>query len=363
MLKKKILILLSALFLSGGCVRASFEDCGYFIRINFAFTNNPEGTNQLAASIQDIRVYIYDSATGILAAVFRASPDEIDRGYMLIYALSGSYTVVAWASSNPDMFDNFDEGVTQPPTPPPPPPEPGETDSLPPPPPPPPVVVPVTPGQTPIGDTNIGLDTNPGTGGNNIPRNDQFGDLFHDSSEDEVSRPNRDLPDDDIEMDFNRMSSLLDIRIRGLQYLPANVQRPPHVFVEGRNGALTPTGNVATDAPPMHYEPYDVAANANEMEVRMQTLKLQMNMENTQPMMLHIQDRATGRDIVPPMNLITLIRNVRRADGTYPYRTQADIDRESEFRIMLDVTPEGGVSVSVNDFIVEQLVPILFTWN
>jgi hypothetical protein len=361
MFKKTILILLTALCLSGGCVRENFDDCGYFIRLNFVFTQNPSGTDQLAASIQDIRVYIFDSATGILAAVFRATPQEIDQGYMLIYAASGSYTIVAWASSNPDMFNNFEEGISQPPTPTTPPDTPGATDSIPEVPP--PVVEPVRPGQTPIDNSNIGLNTNPGSGGNNIPQNDQFGDLFHDSSEDEVSRPGRDLPEDDVEMDFTRMSSMVTVRIRGLQSLPPDIQRPPHVFIEGRNGALTPQGQVASNAPPMHYEPYDVAANANEMEARIQTLKLQMNMENTQPMMLHIQDRATGRDIVTPMNLITLLRNVRRADGTYPYQTQADIDREMEFRIMLDVTPDNGLRVSINDFVVETLIPILFTWN
>jgi hypothetical protein len=363
MFKKKILTLLAALFLLSGCsIRELWDDCAYWIRINFAFTNNPTGENTLAASIQDIRVYVYDDATGILLAVYRATPEEIDQGYMMIYLPAGVYDIVSWASSNPDMFQSGVEEGQTPPAPPPPP-DPPNPDDPTPQPEPEPEPLPVVPGETTHDNTQMGLDTNPGPGTDNTPTNDQFGDLFHDSSEDELSRPGRDLPDDDVEMDFSRVSSMVNLQISGMDHLPAGVSRPPHVFITGRNGTLNANGDVMPDAPSVRYEPYSQESDSTDMEARFQTMKIQANMETTQPLMLNIQDRPTGRDIVRPLNLITLIRNVRNPDGSFRYRTQEDIDREIEFRIQLDFTPEGGMRVTINDFIVETLIPILFTWN
>jgi hypothetical protein len=369
-----ILGLIVAAVLVGGCVREGEVDCGdelYRIRLSFSYTLNETGRDDLAAAIHDIRVYVYDNATGILYGVFRASPEDIARGYMFVDLPAGIYTIVAWGSGGSDLFQNgMEEGQVVPPVPPvdppitPPvdPPVTPPVDTMPVTPTPPPDLKPVKPGETTIDNSHMGLDTNPGTGGTNVPKNPQFDEVFHDSSEDVISRPGRDTEFDDVEMGFNSMSSLVNVRLRGLEYLPATINRPLHVFIEGRNGSLTPAGNVSPDAPSMHYEPYDQASNEREMDVRIQTLKLQMNMEQTQPMMLHIQDRVTGRDIVAPMNLITLIRNVRDAGGNYVYRTQADIDRENEFRILLDLTPDGGIRVSLNDFVIEMLFPILWTW-
>jgi hypothetical protein len=360
MLKKSVLCLLTALTLSlGGCVRENIDDCEMLVRLHFLQTLNDDYKDALAASVQDIRLYIYNTETGILAYVFRATPEEIDNGWKYIYLAQGDYLIVAWASSNPDIFQSgMEEGqiIPQPAPPviPPPPPAP-PVDTLPAP----PDLGPVVPGQTTIDNSHMGLNTNPGADGNNIPQNNQFGDVFNDS-EQAIVRPDRDT--DMTELDLERASSMVNVRIRGLQYLPAGVSRPPHVFIDGRNGSLTPSGNVSPDAPPMRYEPYDTASNDTEMEARMQTLKLQMDMEQSQPMYLHIQDRATGRDIVSPLNLITLIRNVRNSDGTYRYRTQEDINREDEFRILLDMTPDGGIRVTINDFVTEVLIPILWTW-
>jgi hypothetical protein len=357
MFKKNLLLALSVLFLAGGCVREDMAECRpVTVRLHLVYTLNEKYRDDLAASIQDVRIYVYDKSTGILVDVFRSDPSEIDEGYDNISLLPGTYIIVAWASSNPDLFQSgMEEGQIIPPPAPPviPPPPPPPVDTLPQP----PDLAPVKPGETTIDNSHMGLNTNPGGGGTHSPQNNPFGDVFHDSEE-ALVRPGRDL--EEAELDFTGMSSLVNVRIRGLQYLPASVTRPPHVFIEGRNGSLTPTGNVSPDAPAMRYEPYDVANNADEMEARMQTLKLQMNMEQSQPMMLHIQDRATGRDIVAPLNLITLIRSLRDADGNYRYPTQADIDRENEFRIQLDFTPDGGIRVSINDFVTEILIPILY---
>jgi hypothetical protein len=388
MLKKKIFILLAALtFAVGGCkIHEDMIDCPYPLRLNFLYTLNEKYENDLEATIQDIRIYVYDTETGILVAIYRATPEEIDRGYKDIsLPHAGSFTLVAWASSNPDMFqDGMEEGQIGPPvakpdtliTPQPlpllpdtiitpqPPPLPPDTLIIPPPPPdtliipPPPVIDPVKPGQTTIDNSHMGVNTNPGPGGSNVPQNDQFGDTFNDS-EQTISRGGRDL--EEIDLDFTKTSSLLNVQIRGLETLPASVNRPLHVFVTGRNGSLTPNGDVSPNAPDMRYEPYSTSSDNTSMEALIQTLKLQMNMETSQPMLLHIQDRVTGNDIVAPLNLITLIRNIRRPDGTPRYPTQEEIDRENEFRIQLDfgANAGGGLRVTINGFVVEILIPIL----
>ena len=381
MLKKSLISTLFALSLMtmGGCVREREDTilCE-LIRLNYSYVMNEENTDQLSSAIKDIRIFAYDAHTGVLVKEFRANSEDIRRGFDMIDLPDGDYFLVGWASSNPDLFQigfrhvQIVPNPTNPPTPVPPltpnPEPPVIPDSLahPVPMPPiprdtvaPPVFVPATPGQTTLDDSRLVPDTNPASGGGgNTPTNDQFGDVFNSDPEESVIRDGRST--EDIEMDFMRQSAIIETRIRGLQNLSADVNRPLNVFMIGRNGALRPDGTVDTSAPSVRYEAYSRASTQNEMELHFQTLKLELTKETTQPMLLYIQDPITGRDIVSPLNVQTLIRSVRDTNGNLLYPNQEAIDRESEFRIQLDFPPAGArVRVSLNDFVIEPLTPII----
>ncbi len=373
-LKRKLLYLFFVtILLTESCVRDDTSTCGDLIRLDYVYTMNEERTNQFSSAIQDIRIFAYDARTGVLVREFRADSEDIRRGFDMISLPDGDYFLVGWASSNPDLFQvgfkhvQIVPGAVGPPDIPLPPSEPPVIpDSLghPTGPPidigatPPPVFVPATPGQTTLDDSRLVPDTNPASGGGNTPSNDQFGDVFNSDPEQGTIRDGRST--EEIEMDFMRNSAIIETRIRGLENLPADVNRPLNVFMLGRNGALMPNGTVDTNAPLVRYEAYSRATSATEMELHFQTLKLELTKETTQPMLLYIQDPVTGRDIVSPINVQTLLRSVRGADGQLLYPNQEAIDRETEFRIQLDFPAPGErIRTTVNDFTVEQLTPIV----
>ncbi len=375
---KKYPIILTVLFLSfttGGCVRENDVLCD-LIRLNYTFRMNEQNTDQLSTAIKDVRIFAYDAHTGMLVKEFRADDEDIRRGFDMINLPDGDYFLVGWASSNPDLFQTgfrhvqYVPNPTTPATPVPPlpvnPEPPLIPDSLghPVPMPPiqrdsvaPPTFVPATPGQTTLDDSRLVPDTDPATGGN-TPTNDQFGDVFNSDPEETVIRDSR--SPEEIEMDFIRQSALIGVRIRGLDNLPTTVNRPLNVFMVGRNGSLRADGTVDTSAPSVRYEAYSRDNTATELERQFQTLKLELTKETTQPMLLYIQDPVTGRDIVSPLNVQTLIRSVRDTNGNLMYPNQEAIDRESEFRIQLDIPPSGDrLRISLNDFVVQPLTPVV----
>ncbi len=374
--KYLILTLLALWSIMGGCVRENMANCEE-IRLNYTF-NDANGQNQISSAVKDVRIFAYDAHTGKLVSEFRATDEDIRRGFDMIDLPDGDYFLVGWASSNPDLFQTgfrhvqYVPNPTTPPTPitplpvnPEPPLIPdslGHPVPMPPIPPTPtpetpPSFVPATPGQTTLDDSRLVPDTDPAVGGG-TPTNDQFGDVFNSDPEEAIIREGR--SPEEIEMDFQRNSALIETRIRGLNNLPATVNRPLNVFMIGRNGSLRPDGTIDTLAPPVRYEAYSRSNSDTELDRQFQTLKLELTKETTQPLLLYIQDAVTGRDIVSPLNVQTLLRSVRDAQGNLLYPDQAAIDREFQFRIQLDIPPSGDrVRVSLNDFVVQPLEPVV----
>jgi hypothetical protein len=327
MLKYHWLFLLPALWIMGGCVKDDRANCPVpnpeEPRIQFTFKDKDgkDDPNRL----KTVQLYVFNQETGVLTDIIQVSPEDLARGYVVPNLPDGKYTMVAWAGSGPDLtqggFRNGQASGTNP------------------------VGYPAaTIGTTTLGDFRMMLQTNPPTtpGGPATVTVPQFDDLFHSIATDVVIQNGK--PVGKVDMTFTKNSSSLAIHITGVDNVAG--PKPLRVFVVGRNGDLLYDDTLDPNAPSIQYNPYSQTNGTTTTDALIKTLRLDMSKETTQPVMLYIQD-ANGQNVVAPVNVVTAIRQIRDASGNAPYQTQADIDREEQFKLDIAIARSGDGSLNL----------------
>lgn len=69
--------LVAALALTG-CIRDNRDDCLFPLRLHFTYLYNVEDTDLFGEEVETLRLYLYDTATGSLAASRSLSAAELD---------------------------------------------------------------------------------------------------------------------------------------------------------------------------------------------------------------------------------------------------------------------------------------------
>lgn len=345
---KKIAIFSLLTLLLGSCIKEITEDCGDGLRLHFRFTYNEQGSNQLTDKVGDIRVYVFDGETGLLAAIVPVDAEDIARGYKDVPLPDGFYDLVAWGGSGGDLGQGgyLDAAMSDPAT---------LTYSA-----------PVTIGTTTIDQFRmmLGCDEFAGSGpGEVIPTIEQFGDLFFASAADvEASQNIRRV----VNFDFIRNTSVLKITVTGLRHLTGHTapagraiasNQPLGVFVTGCNGIYGSNNRIDTYAPPVRYEPHYTTLTADVMEVDVKVQRMELGRHTLHPLMLYAYSPLTGEDMIWPLNVIEAILSIRDAKNNYMYASQEDIDRQYEFPIEISILHDLSVKVSIQGFEIVNVTP------
>lgn len=80
------------------CVRDGREECEFPLRLRFAYTFNRENRDLLKEELHDIRMYLYDSATGCLLKSGSVDVDALPEDGTYEWRVpQGRHTLVCWA--------------------------------------------------------------------------------------------------------------------------------------------------------------------------------------------------------------------------------------------------------------------------
>ncbi|MDR1756591.1 MAG: FimB/Mfa2 family fimbrial subunit [Culturomica sp.] len=336
-----LLFLLAALLFMGACIREHTDPCVVSgPRLLFSYTWDGLHEDDLASRVQDMRVYVFDQSTGLLAAILPVNAADVARGYINAPLPDGVYTMVVWAGSSNNLlaggFKDAQASGTNP-------------DGY---------ASPATVGVTTLTDFRMMLAYNTLSGdtiSQITPQTVKFDNLFFGIARDVVISGGT---GQEIRFDMTKSSSRIRFRIVGIQYLNG-VNGPSsraadslNIFLVGRNGILTADNSVDGNAQKMRYNPYVRLLDTNTLEVDIQTLRLVIG----QSMLLYIQS-LYGANLIPPIDVMQTILQVKDNQGNARYKNQQEIDREEEFLIQIVIEPNLSLRVTVNGFRTEVLYP------
>lgn len=340
---RKIVILFLLAGLLSGCIKEGLGKCETGLRIRFRYTKNNQGEDQLTTQVGGIRIFLFNRASGVLTAIIPVEKQHILRGWIEPDIAEGEYTMVAWATSGGDQAacGYLDAEMT----------DMARHTFIP----------QVTVGSTTLDNFRMMLKTEPfaaGSTGEVIPVNGDFDDLFF-SIADEVNVSGSNSQT--IDFDFTKNTSRLKVRVTGLEHLtraPA-VDQPLCVFVTAPNERYHYNNRIGTYARQVRYEPPYTALTTNAMEVDIKMQRLDMVYHATNPVLLRIQSRDDGQDMIFPLDVVDAILRAEDAHGNPLWRTQEDIGREDEFPFELSILHDLSVRVTINGFEIEDTKPEL----
>ncbi|MDR0333145.1 MAG: FimB/Mfa2 family fimbrial subunit [Dysgonamonadaceae bacterium] len=339
---KKILLLPLLVLLLSSCIKDNLDDCGRLdFRLQFSFTLNNQHEDLLADEVRNIRVYVFDQVTGLLVDMINVTEQDIARGYIDVDLLGGRYTFVAWGSNTNITNGGYAAAGTV--------------------------------GQTTLNDFRMTLATaslpsgSPYAGlADVVPQTAGFGDLFWAIAKDvTVLSSGR---DQSVDFDLIRNTNTLTVNVAGLENLSTRALTGMEldVFTVGRNWLYGNDNNLFADTPRMLFLPHD--GNRDEaggkitevFNIRQQ--RLSQNPVAARPI-LYVRDAATNTALIPPLDVVYLIQQMKDDAGNPLYPNQGYIDREDTFLIDIEFrnNNEGNlvIRISVKGWTMEYIYSVV----
>jgi hypothetical protein len=342
MFKKLIYLVLPAFMMAACNFAEDISDCGN-LRLNLMFTHNEEYVDLLAENVRDIRLYIFDEATDLLVRVLEPTEAEIAQGWVDVRQLpAGAYSIVAWGGSGTDMLTGGYIEMA------------GGTEG-------------VTVGETILGQLNMILESEPTQNieqGDVKPTTGRFDDLFYAST----TGIGVDISiNQSADIDFIRNSHILEVTVTGTQYLTEGTLKtradalPLDLWAVGSNGRYDILNQIDGNAPEVLYRPFEsYLATPDDMITNIQTLRIDIARHGSiDPFLLNIENSTTGLPLVEPLNVVAALAQVRDTQGNYLYDTQDKIDRQYILPIEISILKDLSVSISINDWVLQDLTPII----
>ena len=336
-----------------GCVAEDLDECPPALSLMFRYTHNITRTDLFTGSVGSVDVYVFDDTTGVLTDIIRLTPDDITRRRRdVAYMPEGRYTLVAWGSGGENsgrsysarhMLDQARHDHTG-----------------------------VETGITTLDDLYMMLECDrapAGIHGDIVPVTPWFDDLFWAMAEGVEIVEGESLG---VEFDLIRNTSLLRVAVTGLEYfedppVPGGTadELPLRLFATGENGRYRFDDTIDPYARTVHYTSFDRRRTRDGMSLNIPMQRLHLRRHEHSPVLLHIESTRGAIPGIPPIDLVSAIRESTDGMGSYPYSTQESIDREHEFRIALAISPDPDnpgsyrLTMTINEWRVVIIVPIV----
>ncbi len=89
------------------------------------------------------------------------------------------------------------------------------------------------------------------------------------------------------------------------------------------------------------------------MNAAIRTMRLDVDRHTTDPVLLYVQNAATGADVIEPMDVVGAIMQTKTATGTSVYRNQGDIDKADEFDVKISLSNDMAVTITIDGWEIE----------
>lgn len=309
------------------------------VQLHFRYTYNAEGKDRLQAAVGAIWLYLFDERTGILLDVYPLPGLALEQGMLDAELPVGRYTILAWGGGLacrglPEAGFRQVHCI-----------DPHNYKEL-------------EPGATTLNDFRMMLE-DPGS----------FDEIFFDIARGVAVEP---LPTGSPRVDFDlvRYNNRLQVTVSGYQHLldarpaaaltRAEGENPLDIHVSGQKGTYLHDGAIDPEAPVLRYNHTPLALDPQQAQVHIELLHLDLEHHTPEnPVLLHLREEASQDPLLPPMDVLELIRQVRDENGQRVFATQEDIDRQEVFPIEIRVMKDLSVSITVKGFTIQELDPII----
>lgn len=328
MIKNLYLLLILAL-IATSCLKENIEGCpAGKLSISLKYTINVENEDHLDEKIGQINLYIFNDATGLLVRIIPINQEQLLRGVYFTDLDQGIYTFVAWAVNGRDISQGGYDAVDMTDFA-------KDTHTTP------------TVGTTNINNFRVRLRTT-ALGTDRVPANGIFNELYHAKAANIVVREGEQT----INFDFTKNTNALKVRVQGLEYLIQSRSTTPEVelFAIGTDDRYNAHNVAGAPATSLRYQRDVSYPETNVAQSDIHVLRLDMELHKSHPMLLHLQEKATTRELIKPIDILALILKIRNEDGTLIFKTQEDLDRWDEFPIVLKIAADLSVTVGIEGF-------------
>ncbi len=331
MLKRWTIIgVLLALAVASGCARKK-QSLAQPADVEFRLT--PMVTGEGEPEMDDMRFYVFNEATGVLAAEYGFNRSRSEESRPGVQLMEGRYTIVAWATDHDDIVQGGFRVAHQTAE--------GEYK---------PVEVNTTTMdqfRTVLDVTMHGRD---GVNGDEGAHVEDFSHLFHAVARGVEVRPGESLP---VVLNFVRNTHTFKIRLEGIQHLLETIgtrgtMQPMHtagsplcVYVTAKNGEYVYDNQIDPVCATLRYEPVHRFIGTG-VDVDIKCLRLDMVRHKSDRMLLHVDDSETGEELMTPVDILEMLTNLKNENGQFLYPDQASLDRALSFPIEIRFEPNGG---------------------
>ncbi len=326
------------------------SSCDSTLNIYFTFTKNPEGIDKFSKEVNSVELYIFDRDS-IISDIVTITPDKLINGYAKVAVAPGTYSqIVAFGSDMSGVWQQgFEAGATTDPS----------THSY----------SPLVAGKTHAREfraylSDVVESTEPVQGIAPMDANlsELFWAIYSTEFTIDIMETRR------VDMDFLMVNNYVDVNITGLDNVGITEANAPKVLITASNGSYDSGYEICNFDRTVTYSPYSVEfPSATSQTSILNTLKVDFARHSTlsSPMMLYIKKSDGVSDLITPINLIDLIKEIKTPDGVLKYTTQDDLDREDYYSIDLAISKGGGenitldVTLSINGYEIVELKPEL----
>lgn len=343
---RNIFNILLAVVVFAACVKQEMPEgwdgrgCPVSFGLQLEYRIDIDGENVAPDEMGDIRIYIFDTDTGVLYDIIELTAEQITTGRIPADLPAGKYDFIAWGTRHDDMkaggfgdihmYDavqqTFDDGVKI--------------------------------GKTTLEDfrMRLGLE-GPNASGHYTPSTDDFSDLFYADNRGftVTGAENQTVP-----LTFVRNSHTVIVTVSGVQYaVPETTTRaesdcPLQVYITGRNCSFRHDNSICQYSGIVRYErPAQHIIEKDSVACPIRVLRLDKGFHTgTNMMELVVRDRVNDKDIAR-LDVLDYISRMENDEGELLYPTQQEISREDEFLIPLSFgLVDGVVEITVGDWVI-----------
>lgn len=330
-------------------VKTNMEDCfeaEVDLRFGYKYDakEDPNDDFDIATRMEEMVLYIFEKSTGVLAAIIPINSAELDHGLLAANLPVGTYSIVAWGFGGPTyqkgsfIERHLVDGST------------GRT-------------VGVEVNKTKLNDFRL-LVADSG---------DRFSNLYHAYAETVVVNPevNNSKEPTYIDFTFVPYHNTIELKVMGVQYINPTIPRKtsgtraePHlpldIYITAPMGSYTYNGGICQWAPEERFNTRTISLTDTETVAEIRLLRLDVQRHKTNPALLHLHSTDKTRadnHVLPDIDILSHIRQVRDEHGRYLYYDQDDINKEELFKIEINILYNLDVEIKINGFQIIDIDP------
>lgn len=284
------------------------------ISLQFHYTLNSDDKDLFSKEVDKVVIYAFDGESSFLRDTFSFYKNELVNGSKILSIDEGLYNFVVLG-----FGDAKTKGV------------PGDYGYS---------GVNTTIGETTLDEFEFRLNSKTNENGETIPLVKDFSDLFYSIA---PNVPVWGVGKKYVELSLVKNTNLFKIQLNGMGYFnDQTIYKSLDLNITALNDSYNYKNNVKDDSKTITYRSVNLQTVGENLISHILVQKMDKQLHTSNPLFIHIKSAITGDYIIPPVNILEVLAQVKDENDNLLYKTQEDLDKiyehTFEFTIGVDLT-------------------------